>query len=101
MALTVAQIEAHLGRFLRLVLTHIEPVVAQKYLEPMATGLANAGKNYVLNGNLGTQAERREAMDAMGKAIYEALGYGDPNDGARGQHGYDNHKSPAWQRGEL
>ena len=100
MALTVAQIEAHLGRFLRLFLTHIEPAVAEKFLNPLASALVNGGKVYIINGNLGTQEERQEAIIALAKAIFSALGYGNANDGARGQHGFENHWLPAKQRGE-
>ncbi len=100
MALTVVQLEAHLGRFLRQLLTHMDPEVAQRVLEPLAAGLANAGRQYVLNGTLGTQADRVEAMTTMAKAIYQATQGADPNDGGRGQHGFENHWLPSKQRGE-
>jgi len=101
LALTVPQIEAHLGRFLRLMITHMDQDVAQRVLEPLATGMVSAGVRYVQNGNLGTQPERREAMMAMAAAIYNALGLGDAADGARGQHGFEAHWLPSKQRGEA
>jgi hypothetical protein len=102
MALTVAQLEAHAGRLLRQFLTHAEPAVVTQVAEPLATAIANAGKNYVLNGTIGTQAERIEAVTTIVKALYTASQPGSPNpeDGARGQHGFENHWFPARQRGE-
>jgi hypothetical protein len=100
MALTVAQLEAHLGRFLRLFLTHAEPDVVARLIEPMSAALLNSGKNYVQNGNLGTLAERREAMETLAKVLYQQSQGADPNDADRGQHGFENHWLPAKQRGE-
>lgn len=101
MALTVAQLEAHLGRFLRQLLTHIDADVAARVLDPLATGLANGGRQYVQNGTLGTQAERREAMETLAKALYQQTQGVNPDDGARGQHGFEQHWLPAKQRGEV
>lgn len=100
MALTIPQVEQHAGRLLRQILTHIEPDVAQRVLDPLATALLNAGKAYVLNGTIGTQPERREAMIIIGQTIYAAILPVNPNDGARGQHGYENHWMPSKERGE-
>jgi hypothetical protein len=101
MALTTAQLEALYGNFLRLLVTHLDGPVATRVLDPLATGLANAGRSYVLNGTLGTPADRLEAMRTLAQGLYQALGYGNPTDGARGQHGFDQHWLPAKQRGEV
>lgn len=100
MALTVPQLEAHLGRMLRQVLTHVEPEVAARLLEPLSAALCNAGKAYVQNGTLGTQPERREAVETLAKALYQQTQGADPTDGGRGQHGFEQHWLPAKQRGE-
>lgn len=101
MALTTPQLESHLGRFLRLFLTHVEGEVAARLLEPLSAALLNGGKAYVTNGTLGTQPERREAMETLAKALYQQTQGANPSDGARGQHGFENHWLPAKQRGEL
>ncbi len=101
MALTVTQLEAQLGRFLRTLLPLLDGPVASAHLEAMAAGLANAARNYVTSGTLGTQADRLEAMMTMGRAIFAQLTAGDGADGAAGQHYFENHWLPRKQAGDI
>ena len=101
MALTVLQLESHLGRFLRLFLTHIDANVAMRLLEFMSAALLNGGLQYILNGTLGTQLERREAIETLARAFYKQAQGANPTDGARGQHGFEQHWLPSKQRGEV
>lgn len=101
MALTVAQVEQHLGRLVRTSLTQADGPVLERVLPQFTALLANAGRQYVLNGTLGTQADRLEALTTIAKALYQLETGANPDDGGRGQHGFEAHWLPSKQRGEV
>lgn len=94
MALTVPQLEQHLGRFLRELLTAAELPIHLELLDDLATALMTGGRTYVTDGTLGTQADRQEAMVRLARFLFQKLTGFDPEDGGPGQHVFTNHWLP-------
>lgn len=82
MALTTAQLEAHLGRFLRTLVGSLSTPNQLNKLEQTMRLLLPAGKRYVTSGTLGTQADRQEAMTTFRDAAYQKLTNLDPSTAA-------------------
>ena len=96
MALTTLQLEAHLGRFLRTLAAGLSTEDQLAHLDDTMRLLLPAGKRYVTNGTLGTQAERLEAMTTLRDAAWEKITGVDPAGNTPLLHYLNNH----WQAGE-
>lgn len=79
MALTVPQLEAHFGRWLRTLVAQADTPARQEKLLQLAVLLEPYGRWYVLNGTLGTQADRQEAMERARKGMYQQITGVDPD----------------------
>ncbi len=88
MALTNAQVEAHLGRFLRTLVATLTTDNQVDKLQQTMRLLTPAGRRYVTAGTLGTQAERLEAMVAFRDTAFQKITGSDP---ATAQHFLSNH----------
>jgi hypothetical protein len=92
MALTVAQLRTHLGAFW--IYTVQEFVVTDAHkdaLAQMMQTLTPAGKAYIQNGPVGTQAERQEAMVTLRDGAWEAITGVNPTGNAPLLHYLQNH----------
>ncbi len=96
MALTVVQLEAHLGRFLRTLAAGLSTPAQLAHLEETMRLLLPAGKRYITNGTLGTQADRLEAMTTLRDAAWQKIAGVDPSGNASLLHYLTSH----WQAGE-
>lgn len=97
MALTVPQLEAHLGRFLRLAITSVTTSQEIAALREALPFLLAAGKRYIPAGTLGTQAERLEAMITARNACVLKVEGIDADASPDAAHTVANHLAPQYE----